>query len=362
MNILIYNWRDIKNPDAGGAEVFTHEIARRLVDNGHNITWFTAKFSGCQKEEIVDGIKIIRDGNRYTVYLKAREYYKKYFSKQGFDVIIDEINTIPFFTPKFVNNGEKIVVLIHQLAREFWFYETKFPINYLGRYFFEDRWLKSYVDIPTMTVSESTKKDLVDLGFKNISIIPEGINFKPLDCVGEKEKDPTFIFVGRLKKAKLPDHAIRAFNIVKKEIPNAKLWVVGNGYYKKELEEMAGDGVTFFGSVDGNKKLELMSKTWAILVPGVREGWGLVVTEANAMGTPAIGYNVPGLRDSIKDGCTGFLCDPNCESMAKNCIKFLNGDKEHIFKNGLISSRFFDWDASTEKFLQTLKISCGEYL
>lgn len=355
-NILIYNWRDIKNPDAGGAEVFTYEIAKRLVEKGHNITWFTAKFPGCQKEEIIDGIKIIRDGNKYTVYLKAREYYKKYFSKQGFDIVIDEVNTIPFFTPKFVNNGEKIVVLIHQLAREFWFYETKFPINYLGRYFFEDRWLKNYVDIPTMTVSESTKKDLIDLGFKDISIIPEGINFKPLDCVGEKEKDPTFIFVGRLKKAKLPDHAIKAFELVKKEIPNAKLWVVGNGYYKKELEEMACDGVTFFGSIDGKKKLELMSRAWAILVPGVREGWGLVVTEANAMGTPAIGYNVNGLRDSIKDEYTGFLCDSNCESMAKKCIKFLNSDKEYMFKNDLRSASLFDWDISTEKLMEIVEV------
>lgn len=358
-NILIYNWRDIKNPDAGGAEVFTHEIARRLVNKGHNITWFTAKFPGCQKEEIIDGIKIIRDGNRYTVYLKAREYYKKYFSKQGFDIVIDEINTIPFFTPKFVNNGEKIVALIHQLAREFWFYETKFPINYLGRYFFEDRWLKNYVDIPTMTVSESTKKDLIDLGFKNISIIPEGINFKPLDCVGEKEKDPTFIFVGRLKKAKLPDHAVKAFNIVKKDIPNAKLWVVGNGYYRKELEKMTGGGVKFFGAIEHQKKLDLMSRAWAILVPGIREGWGLVVTETNAMGTPAIGYNVNGLRDSIGD--TGILCDNNPEAMAQKAFELLQNDalRERLSKSALMCARRFDWDESVREF-ENLLMKNGE--
>lgn len=355
MDILIYNWRDIKNPEAGGAEVFTHEIAKRLVKKGHNITWFTSKFSNCQKEEIIDGIKIIRDGNKYTVYLKAREYYKKYF-KGNFDVIIDEINTIPFMTPKFVNGGEKIITLIHQLAREFWFYETKFPINYLGRYFFEDRWLKNYVDIPTMTVSESTKKDLIDLGFKNISILPEGINFKSLDKIGEKEKDPTFIFVGRLKKAKLPDHAIKAFNIVKKKIPEAKLWIIGDGYYRRELENIANGGVTFFGRVELDKKLELMSRSWAILVPGVREGWGLVVTEANAMGTTAIGYNVPGLRDSIQNHHNGILVS-GYEEMANEAIGLvLNKElREKLSVDALESSRQFSWDISTERLMAIMK-------
>ncbi len=349
MNILIYNWRDIKNPDAGGAEVFTHEIFKRIAEKGHNVTWFTSRFPNSQKEEIIDGIKIIRDGGKYTVYLKAREYYKKYFSKQNFDIIIDEINTVPFFTPDFVNNGEKIIALIHQLAREFWFYETSLPVAILGRYVLEDWWLRKYRYIPTMTVSESTKKDLIDLGFKNISIIPEGINFKPLDCVGEKEKDPTFIFVGRLKKAKLPDHAIMAFNIVKKKIPNAKLWIVGDGYYRNELEKIAGDGVTFFGRVSSEKKLNLMSRAWAILVPGIREGWGLIVTEANAMGTLAIGYNVPGLRDSINNG-NGILVN-DYEEMAKGTIELILNKElcEKFSIEALEVSRQFNWDNSAKK-------------
>lgn len=355
MNILIYNWRDIKNPDAGGAEVFTHENARRWVEHGHVITWFTSSFPDCKKEEVVDGIKIIRAGGKYTVYLKAKEYYKKYFSKQGFDIVIDEINTVPFFTPEFVNNGEKVVTLIHQLAREFWFYETRFPINYMGRYFFEDRWLKKYRDIPTITVSESTKKDLMDSGFKHVSIVPEGINFKPLEKVGEKEIYPTLIFVGRLKKAKLPDHAIHAFKLIKEKVNNAKLWVVGDGYYRNELEKINCEGVEFFGRVSTDKKLKLMSRAWAILVPGIREGWGLIVTEANAMGTPAIGYNVPGLRDSIGD--TGILCDNNPEAMAQRAVELLQDDvlREKLSREALARAGEFNWDRSSEEFLKAVE-------
>jgi glycosyltransferase involved in cell wall biosynthesis len=356
MKILIYNWRDIKNPDAGGAEVFTHEIAKRWVERGNEVTMFASAFAGCAKEEVVDGIRIIRDGGKYSVYWKAKEYYKKLF-KGNFDIVVDEINTRPFLTPKFVNNGEKVVALIHQLAREFWFYETGFPINYIGYYFLENRWLRNYINIPTITVSASTKKDLMTLGFNKVSIVPEGINFKPIESLPEKENGPTFIFVGRLKKAKRPDHAIKAFKIIKEKLPLAKLWVVGDGYYRKELEKLSGTSVEFFGIVKLDKKLELMSKAHAILVPGIREGWGLVVTEANAMGTPAVGYDVHGLRDSIRDGKTGLLCEPNPEAMAEKAVELLLDDdqREKLSKNALVWAREFSWERSAEYMMDILE-------
>lgn len=226
MNILIYNWRDIKNPASGGAEVLTHEIAKRLVLKGHKITLFTSAFAGCNKNESIDGVDIIRSGGRFTVYLNAPKFYKKHAGE--YDVVVDEINTRPFMTPDFVKDGTPVVALIHQLAREFWFYEMPFPINWIGNHILEDRWLKNYIDIPTITVSQSTKNDLIDLGFKDITIIPEGINFKPLPDVPEKEKKPTLIFVGRMGHAKLPDHVMEAFAYIKKSIPDAKLWMVGD--------------------------------------------------------------------------------------------------------------------------------------
>lgn len=358
MKILIFNWRDIKNPEAGGAEVFTHEIAKRLVKKGNEVILFASAFSGCKKEEILDGVNINRGGGKYSVYREAKEYYKKHF-KENFDIVIDEINTRPFFSPKFVNNGVKVVALIHQLAREFWFYETGFPVNYVGYYFLENRWLKNYKNIPTITVSESTKKDLLDLGFKKVAIVSEGINFKPLESIPEKENVPTLIFVGRLKKAKLPDHAIKAFKIFKEKFPDAKLWMVGNGYYREELEKISCPGIEFFGSVTKEKKLDLMSRAHAILVPAVREGWGLVVTEANAMGTPAIGYNVHGLRDSIRDTETGLLCNPNPEAMGERAVELLEdeGLRKRLSRSALNWAREFDWDRSADEFLRVLGVS-----
>ncbi len=353
--ILIYNWRDIKNPDAGGAEVFTHENAKRWVERGHSVTLFTSRFPGCIKKEIIDGVNIIRDGGKYTVYLKAREYYKK-FLKGKFDIIIDEINSVPFLTPKFVNNGEKIVALVHQVAINTWFYELPLPAAIFASYFLEDYLLRNYRNINTITVSNSSKQDLIRFGFNKISIVSEGINFKPLDQIPEKEEDPTFIFVGRLKKYKKPNDAIKAFNIVKEKIPSAKLWVVGDGSHRKELEKIACNDVRFFGRVPDNKKLKLMSRAHAILVPGVREGWGLIVTEANACGTPAIAYDIPGLRDSVQNFNNGILVEPKPEKMAEEMINLVSNKKllEELSIGALEYSRQFSWDKSSKEMLEIL--------
>lgn len=185
----------------GGAEVFTCEVAKKWVMAGHEVTLFASEFPNCRREEVVDGVRVVRAGGKHSVYWKAKKYYEKYFSIEGYDIVIDEINTRPFLTPKFVNNGEKIVALIHQLAKEYWFYEMPFPLSYIGYYFLEKRWLNNYVDVPTVTVSESTRQDLLDLGFKEVFVVPEGLNFSPLDEVPEKESYPVVAYVGRLKKS-----------------------------------------------------------------------------------------------------------------------------------------------------------------
>jgi glycosyltransferase involved in cell wall biosynthesis len=296
VHILWFNWRDIKNPEAGGAEVFTHEVMRRLINKGYEITMFTSRFPLCQDYETLDGVNIVRVGGRYSVYHKARQYYNVY--KNNFDFVIDEINTRPFLTPKFVKE-KPVLALFHQMAKEFWFYETPFPLSYIGYYYLENKWLSYYRNIPTATVSASSKQDLISLGFKNIFMVTEGLNVQPLPKLSEKESTPTMIFIGRLKKAKLPDHAISAFSIIKKRKPDARLWVIGDGYLRTALKQLYLDGVTFYGYINGDTKNKLLARAHMILVPSVREGWGLVVTVANAMGTPAVAYNVPGLRDSV---------------------------------------------------------------
>ena len=357
MKILIFNWRDIRSPHAGGAEIFTHEIAKKWVRDGHEVTLFASRFKGSARQEVVDGVRTVRDGGKYMVYWKARKWYKETFSKEGYDVVIDEINTVPFFTPKFVK--EKIVAFIHQLAREFWFYETKFPINLIGYYWLEYRWLGLYKDLPTVTVSNSTKSDLVKIGFKKVFVVPEGLSMKPLKKLPVKNERPTILFVGRFKKVKKPEDVIKAFAMVKQRIPDALLWMVGDGYLLEKLRKKYKDSsIRFFGYVPKQKKLELMRKAWVLAVPGVREGWGLVVTEANAMGTPAVGYNIHGLRDSIKDGKTGFLVNATPRDLATGLIKILEDVnlRKKLSKNALRDARKYSWNKTAKEFMKVLEM------
>jgi glycosyltransferase involved in cell wall biosynthesis len=362
-SILIFNWRCWQNPESGGAEVFMYENAVRWVKAGCKVTLFTSEFTGCKKEEIVDEVKIVRSGGRYSVYWKAKEYYRRQFLKENYDVVIDVINTRPFLTPKFVNNGERIVALIYQLAREYWFYETPFPINYIGYYYLENRWLKNYIETPTVTISESTKQDLINLGFKEIFVVPVGVNFKPLDKVPEKEKHPVIAYVGRLKRAKRPDHAVKAFRIVKEKIPEAELWIIGNGYFRKDLEKMATNGVKFFSGLSDGARRELVKRAWVLVNPSVREGWGLNVVEANALGTPCIAYDVAGLRDSVKNGESGLLAEAgNVEDLAEKIVRVLNSDsmRAGLSRNALEFSKGFSWDKTAKEFLDVVeKVSLG---
>ena len=370
MRILWYNWRDIKNPDAGGAEVFTHEVCKRLVkqDGVDSVTLFTASYKDALPEEKVDNVRIVRRGNKYSVYSEAEKYYQQ--NKDYFDIVVDEINTKPFGTTSYVRD-KPIVALIHQLAREFWFYETRFPINVLGYYFLENYWLGKYRNTPTITVSKSTQDDLFNLGFRHVTVVPEGLSFSALGGLPEKEVKPTVLFVGRLKKAKKPDDALRAFKVIRDELPDARLWIVGDGYMKKKLEAMvrelypgSPDAVTLYGKQSHIEKLELMSRAHVLMVPGVREGWGLVVTEANARGTPAVAYDVPGLRDSVIHGMTGILVRRgDYVGMAIESIDIL---KDHIkrktlTKNALVNAKYFDWDVTSARIAKVLDGSMKMY-
>jgi len=355
--ILWFNWRCWLNPAMGGAEVFTREVAKRWVELGHEVSLFTSQFPGCNKEEVVAGVKIVRAGGRFTVYRQANKFYAERFKEEGFDVVIDEINTRPFFAPKFVKNNEKVVALIHQLAREYWFYEMPFPVNYFGYHLLENKWLKQYVDVPTVTVSESTRRDLADLGFKHVSVVPEGLNFEPLNAVPEKASKPVVVFAGRLKRVKRPDHAIRAFRIVKEKVPEAELWIFGDGPFRHSLERISGAGINFFGNLSNVERRALLKKGWVLMVPSLREGWGLNVIEANALGIPAVAYDVPGLCDSVRNCETGLLAESgNIENLAGKTISILmdNSLRERLSKNALNYSKQFCWEKTADEFMKRI--------
>jgi glycosyltransferase involved in cell wall biosynthesis len=322
MRILIFNWKDLAHPHAGGAEVFTEEVARVLVRRGHGVTLHAAAVAGRPARELVQGVHVVRAGGRLGVYRAARRFWERE-GRGSFDVVVDEINTRPFLTPRWLR-GAPVVALIHQLAREIWFYETPFPIAVAGRYVLEPWWLRSYRDVPALTVSPSSAASLErHHGWRDVTVIREGSTPHAVPPVA-KDVDPTVVFLGRLVAMKRPGDVIEAFKLLKKRVQAARLWLIGNGPLTTRLRERAPADVTFFGRIGSDEVRERLARAHVLVTTSVREGWGLSVSEAAACGTPAIGYAVDGLRDSIP-ASGGALVDPSPEALGGALVQFFSG-------------------------------------
>lgn len=310
MRILVLNWRDPKHPRAGGAERYVDEVTKRWAEAGHNVTWFCATVDGAQAREQHGAVSIVRAGGRISVYAKARQFMRS----GSWDAIVESVNTRPWFAHRIAPTVPSVAIF-HQLARDVWFHEASLPVATVGRFLLEPLWLRKYRGESVVAVSESTRRDLHRARIYDATVASPGRPAAPSLSI-PKEAEATFIFVGRLQASKRPDHAVSAFRLLRSQIPDAKLWIVGDGPMRHKLEASAPAGVTIFGRVDEATKWKLLARAHLLLVPSVREGWGLVVSEAAAVRTPAIGYRVSGLIDSIADGETGWLCDPNPAAMA----------------------------------------------
>jgi len=346
VRILVLNWRDLAHPSAGGAEVYTSQVTRAWAQAGHQVTWFSAAVAGSPGDEVLDGVRHVRRGSRLSVYAEARRFVEGVGSRE-FDLVIDEVNTRPFLTPRWLRDVPS-VALIHQLCREIWWHEAPLPVALAGRLLLERRWLASYAETPTFTISRSSKTSLESYGLRNVSIVPVGCETTARPDV-ERESSPTVLFVGRLASNKRPGDALRAFEHARVDIPGLKLWVVGSGPEQSRLSRRAPEGVTFFGQVDAATKRELMARAHVLVVTSVREGWGLVVDEAAAMGTPAIGYAVPGLIDSIP-AAGGRLVAPRPEALADALRAGMPELVAHPVDSGWTSGAR-PWDEVAQTFL-----------
>ena len=208
MNILIFSWRDIKNPKAGGAEIVTHELAKRWDKWGDQVTIFSSQPKGALRKEVYQGIEFIRRGGPISCIFWGLIYYLTFF-KNKFNIVIDQVHGIPFFAKLYAKN---VVSLPLEVAYEIWHYEFKFPLNLVGLTL-EKIYLKLYKATPALTISQSTKKDLQKEGIKNIYLIPLGINIKSQTSLPKKSKHPTIILLGRLVKMKRIEESLKAFGL-----------------------------------------------------------------------------------------------------------------------------------------------------
>ena len=309
MRIVVFNWRDTRHPLSGGAEAYTHHVAQAWAAKGHDVTIFASHVEGAPATELIDGVRVVRRGSRLSVYREAERWYRR---QPEADLVIDEINTRPFLCARW-NIGAPVVALMHQLADDVWLHEFPRPVAVVGRHYLEPRWLRAYRRVPVLTISRSSEASLRARGLTNVAVVPVGDPDPPAER-RPKESRPTAIVLGRLARNKRPDHTLAAFRLARERVPGAQLWIVGSGEMEAALHAVASPDVSFFGRVDEATKYDLLGRAHVLLATSVREGWGMNVSEAAAVGTRTIGYDVAGLRDSIP-ASHGVLTAPDPSSL-----------------------------------------------
>ena len=310
MRLLLVNWQDRENPQAGGAEIHLHEIFGRLAARGHDVTLLCSGWAGCAPEATLDGMRVVRVGTRYTFPFVARRAYRARFGDVRLDAIVEDINKIPLHTPRW--GRTPVVGVVPHLFGGTAFQEAPAPLAAMV-------WLAEraipivYRDVPFQVISESTADDLVrrGIGRDRITVIYCGIDTAQYTPASDRRaREPLFAYVGRLRKYKRVDLIIQAF--AKLKAPGARLDIAGAGDARESLERLAqsldlGGRVRFLGRISESEKVELMRRAWALTFTSPKEGWGITNLEAAACGTPVIASNSPGIRESVRDGQTGYL-------------------------------------------------------
>jgi glycosyltransferase involved in cell wall biosynthesis len=311
VRVCAVNWQDLENPLGGGAETHLHEILDRLARWGHEVVLLCGGWAGCPPRVERNGVEIHRVGTRQTFPFHVRRYWERHLAARGFDVLYEDINKMPLFTTRWTGRQRVVAVVPHLfggaafqelnplLATAVWLSERPIPRMYRG--------------VPFQAISESTGDDLVARGIprEHVVVIPPGVSFDhytPDPSV--RASRPTFSYLGRLKKYKGVDIVIRAFAAMGR--PDAVLEIAGAGDHRPSLESLVRSldligRVRFLGFVSETEKLALLRRSWAVALASPKEGWGLTNVEAEACGTPVVASDSPGIRESVRDGETGFL-------------------------------------------------------
>ena len=366
------------HPAAGGAEKHLHRIFSKIVEMGHTVVLFTTAFPGAKEREVVDGIQVIRKGGDLMFQLTVALNLKKLDREFNFDVVVEDLNKLPVFAHWFVR--KPLLVQMHHLWRKSIFAEAIFPIAFMV-WFFERIIPFFYRTQPFVVVSPSTKKELAEIGVdeSRISVIYNGSekpNFPGKNLATSAAEScenvanpvtsaatPYFIWLSRVHRYKGIWTALEAFEKFSKSHPEVKLYVVGDGPLLKKLpawiKSHGLDGkVELTGFVSAARKYELLSSSLALLQTSYKEGWGLTVMEAAQLCKTTIASDVPGLRDSVRDGETGILFPSGDAAACASAMEKIYSDAELRASLGKTAKRYaltFSWEKSARETLELLE-------
>jgi glycosyltransferase involved in cell wall biosynthesis len=365
MRILVLNWRDPRNPEAGGAEVHLHEIMKRTVSAGHEVVQVSQAVEGLPPEEEIDGLRVLRHGRRNTFNLTLKPFCKK-LGLKSFDLIVEDLCKLPFYSPRW--SDTPVLVIVPHLFGTTAYREVALPLA-LYVNLLEKLIPRVYGGCRFVAISESTRNDLVRRGIpqKDIDVVPCGIDTDVYSPGPSRPVPGTILYVGRIKRYKGIQYALRAVDILRKRGVECRMTVLGSGDYLGKLRRASedlglDDLVSFEGFVPEEDKLRWLRESWVAVFPSEKEGWGLTVIEANACGTPVVASDSEGLRDSVRNGKTGLLVphgDPGELADALQRILQSPELRSSLSDNALRWAKSFDWESTASRMIEIMEKSAS---
>lgn len=358
MRILVVNWNDRTNPQAGGAEVHLHEIFSRIAARGHEVHLLCSGWSGAAAEDVVDGMAVHRVSSRYGFAVTGRAAFSRLAARIAPDVVVEDVNKIPLNLPRRWRGP--FVLLVPHLFGSTAFRELPAPLAAVV-WAAERPMPGVYAGTPVHAISTSTRDDLVARGFRSdlIRVIYPGVDtahFAPDPSV-VRESVPTFLYVGRLKRYKQVSDAIAALSSLKAggRWP-VRLWIAGTGDDRPRLERMVRDAgvagdVEFLGFVSEERKLELYRRAWAVVLPSLKEGWGITNLEAAGCGTAALAADNSALRESVRHGETGYLVPTGDVAALADAMRRIASDedlRERLGRGARAFAESFSWERTAQ--------------
>ncbi len=363
--VLVLNWLDRENPQAGGAEMHLHETFGRIAADGWEVTLVSSGWDGASDRAELDGMKVHRVGGRHSYLIQAPRYARRLLRRDRFDVVVEDLNKVPLFTPFWCRRP--VLLLVHHLFGGTAFQEASLPLA-LATWLLERPVGRVYRGMPVVAVSRSTRDDLVARGLAGdgIRVIPNGVELEAFTPApeGGRFPQPTILYLGRLKRYKRVDLLLKATAVLRDEGVPVRLLIAGKGDHSDALEREArelglqDDEVRFLGFVSESEKRELLARAWVHCLVSPKEGWGIANLEAAAAGTPTVASDAPGLRDSVVHDETGFLVPHGDVAALATRIREVVEDpglRERMGQAGRAFAGQFSWDRTAARMKATLE-------
>lgn len=355
--IHVLAWRDLDDPDAGGSEAHADEFMRRWAGAGFEVTHRTSAAAGQPPVSTRNGYHVVRRGSRYSVFPRA--VGSELIGRMGrYDALVEVWNGVPWMSPLWCRKPR--ITFLHHVHGPMWDQLLPRPLAGLGRALEAKIAPPFYARTTTLTPSESTRLDLLDIGFRpdRVIAVNNGVDslFQP---GGQRSTAPLVVSVGRFAPVKRQTELIEAAVVARRRVPDLQLVIVGDGPLRASLEALiaslgAGDWITLYGRLKHPELVAVYQRAWLISSASLAEGWGLTLTEAAACGTPAVVTDINGHRSSVVDGVTGVLAPLDRLGDAIADVLLDHERRVQLGKAALARARTLTWEESARGILAAL--------